>query len=161
MLVNRWSTVYNVEPMRHWFNVLCLLGFYVMNPYSQQTQLFKTILFQWWVSVVEGGPIFDKHWFKFMNSMFILHYSNWVCAKASSYELSIFIHLKLRVAVARHNFELVNIGLSCINMIKGKSSIGTMHLMYAFILLYIISYAIENIKHDMNEIYSFERDMHC
>ena len=51
-------------------------------------------------------------------------------------------------------------------MVKGESCIGTMHLMYASILLYIISYAIENIKHDIY-IYKrtdkwnlhFERDM--
>ena len=51
-------------------------------------------------------------------------------------------------------------------MFKGESRIGTMHLGYAFISWFIISYAIEKIKHDiyiralMNEIYNFERDMH-
>ena len=50
-------------------------------------------------------------------------------------------------------------------MFKSESRIGTMHSSYAFILLYIISYAIGKIKHDiciravMNEVYNFARDM--
>ena len=49
-------------------------------------------------------------------------------------------------------------------MFKDESCIGTMYLSYAFISWYIISYAIEKIKHDhiralMNEMYNFERDM--
>ena len=51
-------------------------------------------------------------------------------------------------------------------MFKVGSSIGTMQLGDKFILLHLILYAIEKIKHDiciralMNEIYNFALDMH-
>ena len=67
----------------------------------------------------------------------------------------VFVFAERAVSALKRAGHLCLVGTGCrvicvrVNMFKGESCIWTMHLSYTFISWYIISYAMEKIKHDI------------
>ena len=74
MLVTRWSNVVDAGPAGWTNNDPALIQCRVPARLLRDEPPFQqTILAQLCFSFVEGGPIFDQHWFKFIIPMLILH----------------------------------------------------------------------------------------